>query len=55
MPRMSKTSPTTAAKRRKMAAAGAKGGQVRAQKLTPERRHEISRGAALARWHGRKF
>lgn len=29
---------------------GAKGGKVRAEKLTPERRAEIARKAAAARW-----
>lgn len=29
---------------------GAKGGKVRADKLTPERRSEIARKAAAARW-----
>lgn len=29
---------------------GAKGGKVRASKLTPERRSEIARKAAAARW-----
>ncbi len=30
---------------------GRKGGQARAAKLTPERRREIARKAALARWN----
>jgi hypothetical protein len=30
---------------------GAKGGKVRADKLSPERRSEIARKAAEARWH----
>ena len=29
---------------------GLKGGRVRAEKLTPERRQEIAKKAALARW-----
>jgi hypothetical protein len=29
---------------------GKKGGRARAQRLTPERRREIARHAALARW-----
>jgi len=29
---------------------GAKGGKARASKLTPERRSEIARAAAVARW-----
>lgn len=29
---------------------GAKGGKLRAEKLSPERRSEIARKAALARW-----
>ena len=29
---------------------GKKGGKARAQKLTPERRAEIARGAAITRW-----
>lgn len=29
---------------------GAKGGKLRAEKLTPERRREIARKAAAARW-----
>lgn len=29
---------------------GSKGGKARAQRLTPERRREIARKAALARW-----
>lgn len=29
---------------------GAKGGRVRAEKLSPERRQEIARKAAAARW-----
>ena len=33
---------------------GAKGGKVRASKLTPERRSEIARKAAAARWGGSK-
>ena len=32
---------------------GAKGGKVRASKLTPERRSEIARKAAAARWSRR--
>jgi hypothetical protein len=32
---------------------GAKGGKVRASKLTPERRSEIARKAAAARWRSR--
>lgn len=31
-------------------ASGAKGGQVRASKLSPEHRSEIARAAAAARW-----
>ena len=31
-------------------ALGAKGGRARAQRLTPEQRSEIARGAAHARW-----
>lgn len=30
---------------------GLKGGRARAKKLTPERRQEIARKAAAARWH----
>jgi hypothetical protein len=30
---------------------GAKGGKLRASKLSPERRSEIARRAAQARWH----
>jgi len=30
---------------------GLKGGRARADKLTPERRSEISKQAAAARWH----
>lgn len=30
---------------------GAKGGAIRAERLTPERRQEIARKAAAARWH----
>lgn len=30
---------------------GLKGGQARAKKLSPERRQEIARKAAKARWH----
>ncbi len=30
---------------------GAKGGKLRAEKLSPERRSEIARKAAAARWH----
>jgi hypothetical protein len=30
---------------------GLKGGKVRAERLTPEQRQEISRKAAAARWH----
>jgi hypothetical protein len=30
---------------------GLKGGQVRAERLSPERRSEIARNAARARWH----
>jgi len=33
---------------------GAKGGKVRAAKLSPERRSEIARKAVLARWAKRK-
>jgi hypothetical protein len=35
---------------------GAKGGKVRAAKLSPERRREIARKAVLSRWakHGKK-
>ena len=33
---------------------GAKGGFIRAHKLTPERRSEIARLAAIARWNKRK-
>jgi hypothetical protein len=33
---------------------GAKGGSRRASKLTPERRSEIARKAAAARWGGRQ-
>ncbi len=29
---------------------GSKGGKIRAKKLSPERRCEIARNAALARW-----
>lgn len=29
---------------------GSKGGKIRAKKLSPERRSEIARKAALARW-----
>lgn len=29
---------------------GAKGGKIRAERLTPERRQEIAKKAALARW-----
>lgn len=32
---------------------GAKGGKVRASKLSPERRSEIARAAAAARWRDR--
>jgi hypothetical protein len=32
---------------------GSKGGTIRAAKLTPERRQEIARKAAAARWSGR--
>jgi hypothetical protein len=32
---------------------GAKGGKVRADKLSPERRSEIARAAAAARWGSR--
>lgn len=32
---------------------GAKGGKARAEALSPERRSEISKGAANTRWHGR--
>jgi hypothetical protein len=32
---------------------GAKGGRLRAERLTPERRSEIARKAALARWDHR--
>ena len=32
---------------------GKKGGAARAAKLTPERRREIARKAAAARWHDR--
>ncbi len=32
-------------------ALGRKGGAARAEKLTPERRREIARKAALARWN----
>ena len=32
---------------------GRKGGQARAEKLTPERRQEIARKAAKSRWQGR--
>lgn len=32
---------------------GAKGGKLRADKLTPERRSEIARKAAAARWGSR--
>lgn len=32
---------------------GAKGGKLRAEKLTPERRAEIARNAAEARWSRR--
>jgi hypothetical protein len=32
---------------------GAKGGKVRAEKLSPERRREIARAAARARWGDR--
>jgi len=31
---------------------GAKGGKLRAEKLSPERRAEIARKAAAARWSG---
>jgi hypothetical protein len=31
---------------------GAKGGKLRAEKLSPERRREIARKAAEARWRG---
>lgn len=31
-------------------ASGAKGGNVRAERLTPERRQEIARKAAASRW-----
>jgi hypothetical protein len=31
---------------------GLKGGKRRAEKLTPERRSEIARKAAIARWRG---
>lgn len=31
---------------------GAKGGKIRAEKLTPERRTEIAKKAAAARWRG---
>jgi hypothetical protein len=30
---------------------GMKGGRARAEKLSPKRRREIARLAALARWH----
>ncbi len=33
---------------------GAKGGNVRAAKLSPERRREIARKAVMARWAKRK-
>ena len=33
---------------------GAKGGKVRAAKLSPERRSEIARAAAAARWGSRE-
>ena len=33
---------------------GAKGGKVRAAKLSPDRRSEIARKAVLARWAKRK-
>jgi hypothetical protein len=33
---------------------GAKGGRTRAEKLSPGRRSEIARRAALARWLGKK-
>jgi len=35
-------------------AGGPKGGRARAEKLTPERRREIARKAALARWRKAK-
>jgi hypothetical protein len=31
---------------------GAKGGKVRAERLSPEQRHEIAKKAARARWGG---
>ncbi len=34
-------------------ALGAKGGKARSEKMTPERRTEIARKAAAARWRGR--
>ena len=34
-------------------ALGAKGGKARSEKMTPERRTEIARKAAAARWKGR--
>jgi hypothetical protein len=36
------------------AAEGKKGGKTRAQHLTPERRREIARNAARARWAKRQ-
>lgn len=39
--------PATVAKRK----GGAKGGERRASKLTPERRREIAQKAAAKRWH----
>jgi hypothetical protein len=33
---------------------GAKGGKLRASKLSPERRSEIARNAVLARWAKKK-
>ena len=30
---------------------GKKGGKARAEKLTPERRREIAKKAAMSRWH----
>jgi hypothetical protein len=33
---------------------GQKGGKARAEKLTPERRSEIAKKAARARWHSQR-
>ncbi len=33
---------------------GKRGGYARAASLTPERRREIARNAALTRWHGKR-